>query len=359
MTQRRSTKMSFMVAMAALLCLVVAHPHAEANDAAAIKSTHDAQTKLMMDMPSDPVDGEMVMSTAYNFHLKNGQRLRFANADTFQQFLADPSVGLGEAKSVHTDLDADATTTTALCPVCGMETAAHGGPQVTMKHGEQVIHTCSLSHAHQVHDQIMDYRDATKDDTASVMAPATSSPQGFCSGPGTTMLNGFSFFQEGGNPCILLWFPGWVLNTPWRYILGCLLIAGSAIFNEYLLHLRRILRKESQWTLSQRPYGSSGSKAEGTTLLRTRSSSMSAPSSGRLATWFRGLSSDTQHVVHSFLHGFSTLLAYMLMLVSMTYDGVLFLCCIVGYVVGYYVFGERRNVVPEGVEHQPLGVSSV
>lgn len=38
----------------------------------------------------DPVSGEMVMSTAYNFELKNGQRLRFARAETLQQFLQDP-----------------------------------------------------------------------------------------------------------------------------------------------------------------------------------------------------------------------------------------------------------------------------
>lgn len=38
----------------------------------------------------DPVSGEMVMSTAYHFDLKNGQRLRFATHDTLAQFLEDP-----------------------------------------------------------------------------------------------------------------------------------------------------------------------------------------------------------------------------------------------------------------------------
>lgn len=35
----------------------------------------------------------MVMSSAFDFRLKNGQRLRFAGADTLHQFLKDP-VGL-------------------------------------------------------------------------------------------------------------------------------------------------------------------------------------------------------------------------------------------------------------------------
>lgn len=41
-------------------------------------------------MQSDPVSGEMVMSAAYHFDLKNGQRLRFATDDTLTQFLQDP-----------------------------------------------------------------------------------------------------------------------------------------------------------------------------------------------------------------------------------------------------------------------------
>jgi YHS domain-containing protein len=41
-------------------------------------------------MQSDPVSGEMVMSEAYHFDLKNGQRLRFAEQNTLTQFLHDP-----------------------------------------------------------------------------------------------------------------------------------------------------------------------------------------------------------------------------------------------------------------------------
>jgi hypothetical protein len=36
------------------------------------------------------VSGKMVMSRAYNFELKNGQRLRFASQETLDAFLQDP-----------------------------------------------------------------------------------------------------------------------------------------------------------------------------------------------------------------------------------------------------------------------------
>ncbi|KAJ0400029.1 hypothetical protein P43SY_004679 [Pythium insidiosum] len=134
-----------------------------------------------MDMPDDPVNGEMVMSTAYEFRMKYGQRLRFASQETLDTFLKDPTTALGDAKLVDAGAD-DSPSSSALCPICGMEAQSKGGPQ---------------------------------------------------------------------------------------------------------------------------------------------------------------------HLVHCALHGLTIFIAYMLMLVSMTYDGVLFLCCIAGYVLGYFIFGERREAVPE------------
>ncbi|GLE03494.1 hypothetical protein PINS_up012396 [Pythium insidiosum] len=305
-----------------------------------------------MDMPDDPVNGEMVMSTAYEFRLKYGQRLRFASQETLDTFLKDPSTAVGEAKSVQAGPD-DPSSVSALCPICGMETAAKGGPQVLMKHGDQSIHTCSMFHAHEIHDNILNFRDATAADPATG-AEKDESPsndeQAYCSGPGTTMLNGFSIFQggamRGGQPCILLWFPGWVLNTRWRYIFGCLLVVLCGMLNEYLLRVRRILRRESNHKRSQLDPASSA--AEVTKLLRpTASTTAALPSTARIPAWFRSLSPESQHLVHCALHGLTIFIAYMLMLVSMTYDGTLFLCCITGYVVGYFVFGERREAVPE------------
>lgn len=302
----------------------------------------------MMDMPSDPVSGEMVMSTAFNYELKNGQRLRFASVDTLHKFNADPSAGLGEVKMVQTNGD-DTVSAGALCPVCGMETSPHGGPQVLMKHGGQAIHACSMFHAHQVHDDIRSLQAPSGNDKAPTQSG--ENPASFCTGSGTTMLNGFTFFQDNrlSGPCLLLWFPGWVLNTPWKYLGGCLVVVLCAMMNEYLLKIRRILRKETTTAHRDNQQTPHGLPTEATKLLRPRAYSTSAvsPSSfpGRLAVWFRGLSRDTQHKVHSLLHGVTILVAYMLMLVSMTYDGILFLCCILGYVIGYYVFGERREAV--------------
>uniref|UniRef100_K3WW86 Copper transport protein n=1 Tax=Globisporangium ultimum (strain ATCC 200006 / CBS 805.95 / DAOM BR144) TaxID=431595 RepID=K3WW86_GLOUD len=298
----------------------------------------------MMDMPSDPVSGEMVMSEAYHFDLKNGQRLRFAEQNTLTQFLHDPKTGLKAAESVDAPAgNGNDDESSVLCPVCGMETSAHGGPQVSMQHGEQIVKTCSLTHAHQVYDQILLFQDVS-----STAAPSDAAD--FCTGPGTTMLNGFSFGRNG-TPCVLLWFPGWVLSTRWLYALGCVFVALVAVFNEYLLHVRRLLRKESTTLKRLRsvPNGSNSaslSTSEATQLLRS-SSYHSAASQSCCPPWFRTLAPETQHLIHCFLHGFTILIAYLLMLVSMTYDWTLFLSVIGGYVVGHYVFGERRESMAE------------
>lgn len=246
-------------------------------------------------------------------------------------------------KQLETVTEAKEADESVLCPVCGMEASATGGPMVRMAHGDQAVHTCSMFHAHQVHDQIMLFRDGKRDGAAGrgEEGGAAAQAAGFCTGPGTTMLNGFGFTQ-GVSPCILLWFPGWVLNTPWRYLSGCCLVALTAVFNEYLLQLRRVLRKES----SLKRAGAAGAGAsEVTQLLRSTSATAMPLAQTCAPVWFRTLSPDKQHAIHCFLHGFTILIAYMLMLVSMTYDYVLFACCIVGYVAGHYIYGERRDAV--------------
>ncbi|TYZ59390.1 hypothetical protein PybrP1_001608 [[Pythium] brassicae (nom. inval.)] len=312
-----------------------------------------------MDMPADPVSGEMVMSSAYHFDLKNGQRLRFATQDSLTRFRHDPTAGL---KSAETP---DAATAPALpdrlCPVCGMETSVKGGPQVSALHGEQVIKTCSMTHARQVlANALLFEKDASPDATGTPAAPAdpdAAVSDAFCSGPGTTMLNGFMFGRSGA-PCILLWFPGWVLATRWLYALGCVAVALVAVFNEYLLQLRRVLRKEST-TLKRLRSATTGGYASSTSLATTettqllRSSSYSSvvvPGSLPHAccpAWFRTLAPEMQHAIHCVLHGVTISIAYLLMLVSMTYDWVLFLSVIGGYVAGHYVFGERRDAVSD------------
>eukprot|EP00644_Phytophthora_capsici_P016633 jgi/Phyca11/509534/fgenesh2_kg.PHYCAscaffold_47_\ len=288
-----------------------------------------ANAMHMDDMPDDPVSGKMVMSKAYNFELKNGQRLRFASQDTLDTFINNPTTGLKgvESPPIH---DHENDQESVLCPVCGMESSVSGGPQVVMTHGDQAVHTCSMTHAREVYAEILSFQ-AVKE--------AAKDEHGFCSGPGTTMLNGFSL-SGNSTPCILLWFPGWVLDSRVRYVFGGLLVALVAVFNEYLLQLRRVLRKESS---VKRLLGSNAPHAtENAQLLRSTAQNMPLADSCGPA-WFRTLSPETQHGVHSLLHGVTLFVAYMLMLVSMTYDLTLLLWVVVGYVVGHYVFGERRE----------------
>ncbi|KAG7384117.1 hypothetical protein PHYPSEUDO_002972 [Phytophthora pseudosyringae] len=288
----------------------------------------------MDDMPDDPVSGEMVMSKAYNLELKNGQRLRFASRDSLDAFRKDPTLGLKGVASPPATREHEGDES-VLCPVCGMESSVSGGPEVVMMHGDQALHTCSMTHAREVYADILSFQ-ASKEGAA---ATATKGGHGFCSGPGTTMLNGFSL-SGSSTPCILLWFPGWVLDSRVRYVFGAILVALVAVLNEYLLQLRRVLRKESsvkRLLSSNAPHAT-----ENAQLLRSTAHSMPLADSCGPA-WFRTLSPETQHGVHSLLHGVTLFVAYMLMLVSMTYDFTLLLWVVAGYVVGHYVFGERRE----------------
>ncbi|ETK88643.1 hypothetical protein, variant 3 [Phytophthora nicotianae] len=264
----------------------------------------------MDDMPDDPVSGEMVMSKAYNLQLKNGQRLRFATQDTLDAFLDDPLKGLKGVMSAPSTHHHNEEEKSVLCPVCGMASSVSSGPEVTMRHGDQAVHTCSMTHAREVYDDILSFQ-------ASKEGNAAKGEHGFCSGPGTTMLNGFSL-SGNSTPCILLWFPGWVLDS----------------------RLRRVLRKVS--SVKRLMSSNAPNAAESAQLLRSTAQNMPlADSCG--PNWFRTLSPETQHGIHCLLHGVTLFVAYMLMLVSMTYDFTLLLWVIAGYVVGHYVFGERRE----------------
>ncbi|CAH0481229.1 unnamed protein product [Peronospora belbahrii] len=224
----------------------------------------------MDNMPEDPVSGKMVMTKAYNFELKNGQKLKFASQETLDMFLKDPKNGLKGVVSlsaVHDHSHDDKGDKSVLCPVCGMVSSLSSGPQVIMKHGEQAVHTCSMTHAREVYDDILSFQSSKEGGAAA----AGKKTQGFCFGPGTTMQNGFSVARSS-TPCILLWFPGWVLNTRMRYIFGGILVALVAIFNEYLVQLRRVLRKES--SVKRLMSSNAPRTAESVQLLRSTTQSM-------------------------------------------------------------------------------------
>ncbi|KAI9909670.1 hypothetical protein PsorP6_014662 [Peronosclerospora sorghi] len=319
---------------------------------AALLTVNDALQRVnamdMGDMPHDPISGKMVMSKAYTFELQHGQKLRFATHETLELFVQDPKRGLkGVASPLAThDPDHETHGTSVLCPVCGMASLVSSGPQVVMQHGDQAVHTCSMTHARHVYDDILLFQVQT--DTTKTVKQSTA----FCTGPGTTMLNGFSI-PGSSTPCILLWFSGWVLDSRVRYIFGALFVALVAVFNEYLLHLRRLLRSENSLN---RLWSSKAPLAPESALLLPSSAQNLSPVESRGPAWFCRLSRETQHGIHSLLHGVTLFVSYMLMLVSMTYDVTLLLWVIVGYVCGYYIFGERREA-PLSIEEMEARMS--
>jgi len=120
-------------------------------------------------------------------------------------------------------------------------------------------------------------------------------PNAFCNGMGTAMyMQGFvSTFRAGGlEPCPVFLFPGWVMNSPGRFFLGCLAAFGLAILTEVVVLMK------SQAAQSMQPW----------------------------------------------LHGAGMLLGYALMLLVMVYSMELALAVVVGLVIGRLMFGGHGAV---------------
>jgi len=116
-------------------------------------------------------------------------------------------------------------------------------------------------------------------------------PNAFCNGMGTAMyMQGFvSVFraERGLEPCPVFLFPNWVLNTPGRFIFGCLVAFGLALLTE-LVNLMK-----SQAAQSMQPW----------------------------------------------LHGAGMMLGYALMLLVMVYSIELALAVVAGLVIGRLMLG--------------------
>eukprot|EP01097_Dermamoeba_algensis_P001666 TRINITY_DN1624_c0_g1_i1.p1 TRINITY_DN1624_c0_g1~~TRINITY_DN1624_c0_g1_i1.p1 ORF type:complete len:185 (-),score=43.26 TRINITY_DN1624_c0_g1_i1:145-699(-) len=104
-----------------------------------------------------------------------------------------------------------------------------------------------------------------------------------------------SFIDDDNTFCTLLWFKGWTLNTPGKYAAAVVGLFFMGFFNEALVRVRS---RVSRYT----------------------------------GDGFRGRS------IRGFLYGLQLFNAYLLMLVVMTYEIILFLSLLLGLSVGYGLF---------------------
>ncbi|KAJ0409921.1 hypothetical protein P43SY_005815 [Pythium insidiosum] len=136
---------------------------------------------------------------------------------------------------------------------------------------------------------------------ASTTNEESAGDSGFCSGVGSVMFNGFSSTING--QCVMLFFHPWVLNTAFKYVcgfLGCMLLS---LGNECLVKLREWVRKQLLAARKTRP-------------------------------------TDKKHKVAcklllAFLYMVQMTVAYLAMLVVMTYETGLFIALILGFGAGF------------------------
>ncbi|EEY62220.1 uncharacterized protein PITG_14132 [Phytophthora infestans T30-4] len=216
----------------------------------------------------------------------------------------------------------------------------------------------------------------------------------FCMGPGSLM--GTAGFKWAGrdpmDDCSMLWLEGWGLTSFSRAVLACLFVFLLAALSQYLTTANGCQLQQSKdfakrrlaAALAQRSRGSSfydpelgtgcdkSSKTckhaqaaeesavhpERPELLQaleakavTRSTTERAhPTSASLTLRWTPTTSvkvgNWAHLCDSLMRGVRILLAYLLMLVVMTYDLTLISSIVVGFVVSFFVFGKDTAKVP-------------
>lgn len=144
-----------------------------------------------------------------------------------------------------------------------------------------------------------------------------SSQDSFCTG-GSAMFNGFSSTMDA--TCVLLLFQPFVLSSGWKYFFGLLGVFFAAILNEALVKWREQVRV---WTVKDI------NNRRKLILVNDGESNVQST-----LQWIR----YRNKLVLSLLYMLQMTIAYMLMLVVMTYESGLFVTLVLGFGAGYTFF---------------------
>jgi hypothetical protein len=170
-------------------------------------------------------------------------------------------------------------------------------------------HVEMMMHDH--HQMMMMGMGSMNDDDAS-----SSGDNVFCQGMGMVMyMEGFqwSLWRKETQPhsCLNFYFPSWTLDTRTKFIGAMICIVVMGIATEGIGRLKHDVNKEAR-------------KVSATS---TRSANTATAIQDRL--WY----------VQTLLQGCSVFMAYVLMLIVMTYSLEMLCSVIVGLVLGYFIFG--------------------
>ena len=137
----------------------------------------------------------------------------------------------------------------------------------------------------------------------------------FCKGMGMVMyMEGFqwSLLKTDTTPhsCLNFYFPSWTLDTRTKFIGAMICIIIMGIVTEGIGRLKHDITKRA------RKISATSSRSTNTRTIQTR-------------LWY----------IQTLLQGCSVLMAYVLMLIVMTYSLEMLCCVILGLVIGYFIFG--------------------
>jgi len=133
-------------------------------------------------------------------------------------------------------------------------------------------------------------------DFNNAAATDDDAPLKYCYGGTSMYMDGFHWVHD--TTCIIYLFPGWVLSSRVKLIIASLGTILASMFLEYIIFQRRVYHS-------------------------------------RISEGYKRLMTTT------LLYGLQLSMGYLLMLVIMTYSGVLFLCTILGLMLGHSVWNAK------------------
>jgi hypothetical protein len=148
--------------------------------------------------------------------------------------------------------------------------------------------------------------------------PLSDGASSFCEGMGMVMyMEGFQWSLAKGtqHSCLNFYFPSWTLNTRNKFIAAMICIVLMGILTEGIGRFKHDISKKAR-RLQSLSTSRSRNGSNGVFSLQNR-------------LWY----------IQTILQGLSVFMAYVLMLVVMTYSLEMLCCVILGLVIGYFVFG--------------------
>ncbi|CAI5743247.1 unnamed protein product [Peronospora destructor] len=231
----------------------------------------------------------------------------------------DPAANLGppEKADITTD-EIYKNATDIKCPVCGkgFDQLTHAVPWISK--GSQKIYTCSEEHAQLVFDN------PTK------FVAAQLSTDGFCDAgtaaepTGSAMFNGFQLAIGGDATCLLLLFQPWVISSSVKYafaFLGVVLLAMSLEGFSELREYPQVGNVSNGHNGNLEPFVHKVGRVPDT---------LSLSIVRRLPSWCK-LVLAIMYMVH-------LTLGYMVMLIIMTFETLMFVAVILGVGLGFVMF---------------------